>query len=169
MKFVVLVMILFLFCGCAMNKSYEYGEFSSSLYSDIAFNSRYEIVYKIKSQNGKEIFLTSPFVANSNEFIPKNVVKLHLGIQVFNPSEEKLSVWIEYKITEIDTGKTLSKKMVEYKTLLDPEFFLSIDLPKKSPVDSVVEFQTMIYRSNGGVSLYKSPKVVYKVKGENMK
>lgn len=157
------LIFLLLFCGCAHNKSYDYAEYYKSLQSDMSFYSQYEIIYKEDTKKGNVI--VSPFLADSNNYLPNQIIKLQFGLKVINPNREKFVVWIDYQFVEIDTNDELIRKskLVHMSQEL-PEEFISINMPYLTNIHSQIRFSVIVIGSNKGNVLYKSTEALYRVK-----
>lgn len=156
--------ILLTLCGCATNnRAYDYAEIQYNLYNDTRFISQYEIVY-IQKQKDNEIVVVSPFLADRNQYLPKDLIKLHFGLQIINPFEQKMDIWVDYTFTGIDDKEFFHQKSYLYKSVTLPEEFLSIELPHNTNVHSQIEFQVTV--DSDGRVLYESSKAMYRVKGD---
>ena len=162
----VVLFIILLLCSCSTNKSYDYAEFSRSLTNDMTFYSQYEIVYKVDSKKG-EIVIVSPFLSDSNKYLPEKIIKLHLGLQVTNPNLYKFVIWMDYQFGEIGENDVLRKTKLVHMSQELPEEFISIDLPYDTNIHSQIKLTVSVI-SNGRV-LYKSSEALYKVGKENKK
>jgi hypothetical protein len=161
---VLWVLILLLLCGCATHKSYDYANFSRSLYNDASFYSQYEIIYQIKDKKNNDVVVVTPFLADSNAYLPEKIIKLHLGLNVVNPYKEVLNVWVDYTFRGIDNKDFFQTKSYLYKSVALPEEFLSIDMPYSTNIHSQIEFFVTIEKN--GKPLYESSKALYRVKGD---
>lgn len=162
-KFVFIVCLIFLFCNCASMKVYDYAEYHNSLTYDISFYSQYEIAYKIKNQ-----IITTSFLANSNEYLPEDIIVLHIGLLINNPKRGKFVVWSEFKVTSIDTGKLIQKTRLKHVAKSLPEEFISIDMPYNTNIHSEIEFSVSVMDYSGNI-LYQSSKALYKIRGVQTK
>jgi len=143
--------------GCATHKAYNYAEYKSSLLSNMTFYSQYEIAYKIK-----DTVIASPFFSDSNEYLPNNVIKLHLGLLVRNPNLQKFDIWVDSIFTGIDTDDYIQTSKLVYSSQGLPEEFISIDLPTHKDNSQVEVYVSVV--SNYQV-LYESTKAMYRIKG----
>jgi hypothetical protein len=157
----ILIIGLLFLSGCAVNSSYQVGGYQNNLYSDIKFLGQYEIQYVITTRDDKRMVLVKPFISDGKN-LPDKITKLHLGLMVINPNREKFEVWIESKFTELDTGNLFQLNKYVYKTQVLPKEFISIPLPRNVKPNTQVEFWVQAV-SEGGVVLYKSSMVNYKI------
>jgi len=167
-KNVVTVLMLWVFLlGCATTKAYDYAEYHNSLTGsqDMSFCSQYEIAYSVQNKKGKVVTIVSPFLANSNQYLPEKILKFHLGLKVFNPNKRKFKVWVESEFTGLDTDyHLLISNFVNVSQIL-PEEFISINLPYITNVHSQVNFKMMVISDNK--ILFESPKAMYRLRGVN--
>ncbi len=161
-KAVLLVLVSLLITNCATHKAYNYADFHSSLQSGMTFYTQYEILYKANTKDGDKL-VVAPFLADSNNYLPGKVIKLHLGLIVNNPSREKFVIWIDYQFLGIDDGKVFKRSKLAYKAQGLPEEFISIDMPFDTNMHSKVKFAAEVV--SNGVVLYKSTEALYKIKG----
>ena len=160
---VLIIMLLLL--GCATGKSYDYAEYHRSFTSDMSFYSQYEIIYKADTKKGN--LVVAPFLANSNNYLPNQVIKLQFGLNVINPNREKFVVWVDYAFVEVDTNDELVRKSkLVYKSQALPEEFISIDMPYVTNIHSQISFSIVILGRNGVI--YKSTEALYKTKGSKL-
>jgi hypothetical protein len=156
---------MLLFGGCATYKSYDYAEYHKSFSSDMSFYSQYEIIYKADTKRGN--LVVAPFLANSNDYLPNQIIKLQYGLKVINPYRERFVVWIDYKFVEFDTNDELIRKSkLVYKSQDFPEEFISIDMPYITNIHSQIHFSVVVLGDNG--ILYKSTEALYKTKGSKL-
>ena len=160
---VLIGFVLLTLCGCATKKAYDYAEFHNNLYSNSQFYSQYEIVY-IKQIKDNEIVVVSPFLADSNDYLPENLIKLHFGLQIINPYKERMDVWVDYAFIGLGDEEFFHKKSYLYKSVTLPEDFLSIEMPYATNIHSQVEFQVTV--DSNGRTLYESSKAKYRVMGD---
>lgn len=146
--------------GCATTKTYDYAEYRHSLTGDLSFYSQYEIIYK--TDNGKPI--ASPFLADSNRFIPKETIKLHLGVALQNPNLICFDVWLESLFTRLDTKETLKTARLIHMSEGLPKEFISVDLPIHK-ANHKVECSVIVV--SGDTVLYESSKARYKIREVN--
>jgi len=160
----IAVFLCIIFSGCATTKSYDYADYSSSLKNGLSFYSQYEIIYKIKTKKGEKI-IVSPFLADSNNYLPEKILKLHFGLKIINPNKEHFKIWVDSKFTEIGTDKVFQKLNFVHVAQILPEEFVSINLPLTN-IHSKVEFFVIITSDSGDI-LYSSL-ARYKIKGVNL-
>ena len=164
--FSVVMLMLFFLIGCAAhNESYNYADYSNSLIYDMAFYSQYEIVYKVKTENGEKT-IVSAFASDRNEYLPKDVSKLHLGIRIINPQKTKFVVWMDYEFIGIENEFSQRSSRIVHMSQSLPEEFISIDLPVTN-IHSQVKFSVSI--SNRSGVLYESSEALYKMGVNNKK
>ena len=166
---VLIIMLLLLFCGCATyDKSYSYADYQRSFVNDMVFYSQYEIIYKQQTKDGYKL-VVAPFLADSNNYLPNEVVKLHLGLSVINPNREKFVIWVDYQFVGIDDNDEFVRKtkLVHKSEQGLPEEFISIDMPYHTNVHSQIHFKIEVFNSKG--MLYKSTEALYKIKGVEIK
>ena len=156
---------LFLLVSCAHNKVYDYAEYQRSFTTGMEFYSQYEIIYKVKAKKG-EMLVTSPFLADSDNFLPKRVQKLHLALNVVNPNREKFTVWIDSKLYQIGKEEKclFSEKKIVYRSQSLPSELISIDLPYATNIKSKIRCSIIIL-GREGIILYQSSEAKYKIKG----
>jgi hypothetical protein len=142
--------------GCATHKAYNYAEYKSSLLSNMTFYSQYEIAYKIKDR-----IVVSPFFSDSNEYLPNDVIKLHLGLLVRNPNLQKFDIWVDSIFKGLNTDDYIQTSKLVYNSQGLPEEFISIDLPTHKE-DSQVEVYVSVV-SNDQI-LYESTKAIYRIR-----
>lgn len=154
---------ILLLCGCATTKSYDYAELSYSLYNDAQIYSQYEIVF-VKQIKDKETIVVLPFLANSNSYLPEEIIKLHLGLNIVNPYKEKMDVWVDYVFMGLGDEEFFQQKSYLYKSVTLPQEFLSIEMPYNTNIHSQVEFQVTV--DSNGRTIYESSKAMYKIRGD---
>jgi len=159
-KYVAVVSFLILLCGCSTHTQYNYADYQKSFSTDVSFYSQYEIIYLVKV-NKKTQVIVAPFLADSNGYIPNEdqIIKLHLGLNIINPNQEKLNIRVDYKLTGIDTKDVVQKENFVFKSQKSPNSFLSIDMPYslKSTKNLQVEFYVYVtLDENDEHVLYKS-------------
>lgn len=142
--------------GCATHKAYNYADYKSSLLSDMTFYTQYEIAYKSKDR-----IIVSPFFSDSNEYLPNDIVKLHLGLLVKNPSLQNFDIWVDSIFTGLDTDDELQTSTLVYQSQGLPEEFISINLPTHK-VNYQVEFQAVVVSDDR--ILYESQKARYRIR-----
>jgi hypothetical protein len=142
--------------GCATHKAYNYADYKSSLLSDMTFYTQYEIAYKLKDH-----VIVSPFLADSNEYLPNDIVKLHLGLLVKNPRLQHFDIWVDSVFTGLDSNDELQTSTLVYQSQGLPEEFISIDLPTHK-VNTQVEFTAVVVSEDR--ILYESFKARYKIR-----
>jgi len=157
-KKIVLIGVLLFMVGCAHHKSLNYADYQRSFKNDMAFYSQYEILYKVTTKEGEKL-VVAPFLADSNNYLPKKVVKLHFGLSVINPKREIFTVWIDSKTNDDRTAR------IVHKSQSLPDEFISVDLPyfiakKDTNIKCIV-----LVLGKGGNLLYQSPMARYKIKG----
>jgi len=161
----VISFLLLLCCGCATHTQYNYADYQKSLSTDVSFYSQYEIVYKLKI-NKKDRVIIAPFLADSNGYLPNEIIKLHLGLNIVNPNQEKLNIWVDYKFTGIDTKDVVLKENFVFKSQKSLESFHSIDMPCSTNIHTQVEFYVYVtLYDNDEYILYKSSLAKYRIKG----
>ena len=161
----VLIIMLLLLCGCATTKSYDYAEYYNSLTSNMSFYSQFEIIYKAETKKGE--LVVAPFLANSNNYLPNQVIKLQFGLNVINPNREKFVIWVDYAFVEVGTNDELVRKSkLVHKSQDLPEEFISIDMPYVTNIHSQISFSIVILGRNGVI--YKSTEALYKTKGSKL-
>ena len=151
-------LLLFL-TGCATQKAYNFGEYQSSLNSDMAFYSQTEIVYRHNKQ-----VIVAPFLSDNNDYLPDGIIKLHLGLLIQNPEKINFVIWSDYRLTDIDNPKKIynMSRVVALPQSL-PEGFVSIDMPFQTNIHGQIDFSVSVL--SGERLLYKSTVVRYKTKG----
>ncbi len=166
-KAVLIVLSIVLLQSCAHNKTYNYADYKQSFNTGMSFYSQYELVYLATAENGKEKLIVTPFLADSNQYLPGKIVKLHLGLKIINPSEEKFVIWKDYQFTGIDSDEYLQTSKLVHMSQGLPEEFISIDLPYMTNIHSKVSFSIEVISEKG--VLYKSSRALYKIKGVQTK
>lgn len=164
--------MLFLLCGCSTHTQYNYADYQKSLSTDVSFYSQYEIIYTAEVNKKKQVII-APFLADSNVYLPDEdqIIKLHLGLNIINPKDHKLNIWIDYKLTGIDTKDVVLKEnFVLYRSQKSPESFYSIDMPCSSNLTNMhsqIEFYTYVtLDGNDEQILYKSSLAKYRIEGK---
>jgi len=133
------IICLILLClSCAHKNSYDVGGYHNSLTSGMAFYSQYEIIYKTKGHIIVALF--------TSKHLPKDTIKLRLGIQIKNPSGIIL--------TNCDNGFTQKTASQE---------FIGIDLP----IEPDLEIKCSTSVIDNGMVLYKT-QTSYKTKGDSL-
>jgi hypothetical protein len=163
-KVFAVLLVLVLFCGCGtFSKSHDYADYSMSLTHDISFYSQYEIIYKAKTKKGYKL-VVAPFLADSNNYLPEKIIKLHFGLKVFNPNREKFVVWMDFQFVEVDGELFQRTSKLVYKSQALPEEFINIDLPYITNIHSEISLSISVIGGEGKV-LYQSTEALYKVRG----
>lgn len=147
--------MIFMF-GCATHKAYNYADYKSSLLYDMTFYTQYEIAYKIEDK-----IIASPFFADSNEYLPNDIVKLHLGLLVKNPSLQHFDIWVDSIFTGLDSDEVFQTSTLVYQSQGLPEEFISINLPTHR-VNTQVEFSAIVVSEDR--ILYESSRAKYKIR-----
>jgi len=138
----------------------SYAEYRQEI-NGMSFYTQYEILYVATTPKGKRL-VVSPFLADSNEYLPNNIVKLHLGLQTINPTEEVFNIWLDWKVLDYYNGDViLQKSKLVHMSQGLPEEFISIDLPYKTNIHSKIEILVEVI-SNGRVRYASTAK--YKIK-----
>ena len=158
MKKIVLIGVMFLLLvSCAHHKSLSYADYQRSFKNDMSFYSQYEILYMVATKEGEKM-VVAPFLADSNNYLPKKVVKLHFGLSVINPRRETFTVWIDSRTNEHQTAR------IVHKSQSLPDEFISVDLPFISKKDTNIKCIVLVLGKSGNL-LYQSPMARYKIKG----
>lgn len=168
LKNVIIFLVILLLCGCSKHIQFDYADYKTSLSTDVSFYSQYEIIYASEI-NKKRAIITAPFLADSNTYLPKEIIKLHLGLNITNPREHKLNIWVDYRFTGIDTKDVVLKEnFVLYRSQKSPESFYSIDMPcslKATNKHSQIEFYVYVtLHDNEEHILYKSSVAKYRLR-----
>lgn len=155
----LLLFAILILTGCATNEAYNYGEFQSPLNSNMSFYSQTEIVFT----HNKHI-IAAPFLSDHNDYLPDNIIKLHLGLLIQNPDKTQFVIWAYYRLTDIDNPeKTYNMSRVVVIPHALPEGFVSIDMPFQTNIHSQIDFSVSVLSENQ--LLYKSTLIRYKTKG----
>ena len=165
-KRIITILLLGMFVtGCTTSKAYNYAEYHSSLSGsqNMTFYSQYDIAYKVQTKKGKVVTVVSPFLADSNAYLPEKVVKLHLGLKVLNPNKESFGLWVESECVGIDTDYYIQIRKFVGNSRMLPENIISIDLPHQTDLDSQVTFRVSVIVD--GDTLYESTTAKYRIKG----
>lgn len=149
--------MLFLLVSCAHHKTHNYADYQRSFVNEMAFYSQYEILYKVTTKDGERM-VVAPFLADSNDYLPKKVVKLHFGLSVINPRRETFTVWIDSKTND----HQISRIVHQSQSL--PDEFISVDLPFIAKKDTNIKCIVLVL-GKGGNLLYQSPMARYKIRG----
>lgn len=161
-RYTVLIILILLFCGCASNNAYDYADYSRSFETEMTFYSQYEIIYKAKT-NRKEKLVVAPFLSDSNQYLPEEIVKLHFGLIVVNPKREKFTIWMDYSFNGIGNDEfKIKKSKIVAKSQSLPEEFISIDLPHVTNTHAQVKILIEVV---GSEKVIYSTKALYKTKG----
>ena len=160
-KIVLIGVMLLLLVSCAHHKVLNYADYQRSFKNDMTFYSQYEILYKVTTKDGEKM-VVAPFLADSNNYLPKKVVKLHFGLSVINPRRETFTVWIDSRANENQRAR------IVHRSQSLPDEFISIDLPFTSKKDTTIKCIVLVL-GKGGNLLYQSPIARYKIKGSSKK
>lgn len=156
--FVAMVFML-ITISCSTHKVNTIGDYRQEI-NGISFHGQYEILYWVKTHDGKSLIAT-PFATDSNDYLPENTVKLHLGLKTINPLHEKFDIWLDWKLFNMDGDLILQKSKLVHMSQGLPEEFISINLPYMTNIHS--KFETFVeVISNGEVRYSSSAK--YKIR-----
>jgi hypothetical protein len=146
--------------SCSSHKLNTIGEYRQDI-NGMIIHGRYEIVYVTNTNNGK-IMIAAPFISDSDNYLPENIVKLHLGLKIINPRHEKFNAWIDWKVLGKSNDVILQNSYLVHISQGLPEEFISVDLPYETNINSTYEVSVEIV-SDGEVRYTSMAK--YKIKG----